>query len=56
MSFDLNEAVFDEQGRFFDTRSLLLDPLHQARFSDYNQRMRSYCLSMFGGFHGDATG
>jgi len=33
-----------------------LDPLHQARFSDYNQRMRSHCLSKSGGFHGDATG
>jgi hypothetical protein len=33
-----------------------LYPLYQARFSDYNQRMRSHCLSKSGGFHGDTTG
>jgi hypothetical protein len=29
--------------------------LHSAKFSDYNQRIKSHHLSTSGGLHGDAT-
>src|SRR6266700_7630694 len=38
------------------TRIWFRDPLHQSKFSDYNQRMRSHCLSKSGGFHVDDVG
>src|SRR6266496_3856966 len=53
---NIRSDVNRDQQRCCCLSVILVAPLHQARFSDYNQRMRCHCLSTFGGVHGDVTG